>query len=75
MYSARNAGKKIWRTISFEYEYASLSGSEEEHYTLENCAVEAKFIREKDPKHNEVETKACKEMNVNLPPDLVMTVT
>ena len=32
------------------------SGSEEEHYTLENCAVEAKFIREKDPKHNEVET-------------------
>lgn len=29
------------------------SGSEEERYTLENCAVEAKFIREKDPKQNE----------------------
>lgn len=29
------------------------SGSEEERYTLENCAVEAKFIREKDPKRNE----------------------
>ena len=31
------------------------SGGEEERYTLENCAVEAKFIREKDPKRDECE--------------------
>jgi hypothetical protein len=29
------------------------SGGEEDRYTLENCAVEAKFIREKAPKQNE----------------------
>jgi len=29
------------------------SGSEEERYTLENCSVEAKFIREKEPTRSE----------------------
>jgi hypothetical protein len=29
------------------------SGSEEDRYTLENCAVEATFMREKAPKQNE----------------------
>lgn len=33
------------------------SGSEEERYTLENCAVEAKFIREKDPKQKQSSRK------------------
>mmetsp|Transcript_13800 Transcript_13800/g.24994 ORF Transcript_13800/g.24994 Transcript_13800/m.24994 type:complete len:214 (-) Transcript_13800:234-875(-) len=29
------------------------SGGEEHRYTLQNCSVEAKFIREKDPNHKE----------------------
>lgn len=46
------------------------SGGEEHRYTLQNCSVEAKFIREKDPNQ-----KACKESAKEEEPRTIVSST